>query len=205
MITVGIDEVGRGSLAGPLVAGAVILDKKITGLKDSKLLSKIQREKLDKIIRTEALALGLGWASASEIDALGLTASVALAMRRALAEIKCGYDEIIIDGNYNFLQGGTSENKKCVINTLVKADSLVPAVSAASVVAKVARDNYMIDLAKKYEGYGFEKHVGYCTKLHLKALKALGPSEVHRFSYEPVKLLMSQCHTELSSASKVRR
>lgn len=183
MITVGIDEVGRGPLAGPLVAGAVVLAEPISGLKDSKLLSKIQREKLDKIIRDEALAFGIGWATAAEIDELGLTSSCRLAMKRALEEITLDYDEIIIDGNYNFL----SENQKA--KTLIKADALIPAVSAASIIAKVARDNYMVGLAEKFPGYGFEQNAGYGTVKHLAALAEFGPSNFHRFSFAPIKTL----------------
>jgi ribonuclease HII len=186
VITVGIDEVGRGSLAGPLVVGAVILAKKITGLKDSKLLSRIQRERLDITIRREAAAFGLGWVSHDEIDELGLTGAVRLAMERALAEINENYDEVVIDGNYNFLAG----NPKC--RTLIRADQLVPAVSAASIIAKVARDNFMIALADNYKNYGFESHVGYCTRAHLLALSKFGPCEIHRKSFMPVKLLQEQ-------------
>ncbi|MGH7239593.1 MAG: ribonuclease HII [Candidatus Saccharimonadales bacterium] len=186
MIIVGIDEVGRGSLAGPLVAGAVVLDRPIRGLKDSKLLTRNQREKLDKTIRVKALALGLGWVGPSELDEIGLTAACRLAMSRALKQIICSYDEIIIDGNYNFL---SSEPR---VRTLIKADQLIPAVSAASIIAKVARDNFMIELASQYENYGFEKHAGYCTKAHLLALNEFGPCAIHRKSFMPVKLLQEQ-------------
>lgn len=183
MITVGIDEVGRGCLAGPLVAGAVVLAGPISGLKDSKLLTRLARERLDEIIRASALAFGLGWVSAVEIDKLGLTSAVALAMQRALAEIAIDYDEIIIDGNYNFLASNP------LASTLVRADNLIPAVSAASIIAKVARDNYMIELADSYRDYGFEHHVGYGTKAHLLALAKFGASYIHRRSFAPVKAL----------------
>lgn len=183
MITVGVDEVGRGCLAGPLVVGAVVLARPIDGLKDSKLLSKIAREKLDKIIRKEALAYALGWTSPAEIDELGLTAAESLAIRRALVEIEQDYDEIVIDGNYNFLH----DNPRA--RALIGADKLIFAVSAASIIAKVARDNYMHELAASYKGYGFETHVGYGTKAHLLALEQLGACEVHRRSFAPVARL----------------
>ena len=184
MITVGVDEVGRGCWAGSLVAGAVILNEPIAGLKDSKLLSKLQREKLADEINIQAAAIGLGWVSPSEIDDLGLTEAVRLAMQRALAEIKVPYDEIIIDGNYNFFPN------KPRARALIRADNLVPAVSAASIIAKVARDRYMYEQAKKFPHYQFEKHVGYGTKLHSEMLKIHGVCTLHRLSYKPIKLIM---------------
>lgn len=186
MITVGLDEVGRGCWAGPLVAGAVILRAPITGLRDSKKLSKLQREKLSKQIYEEALAVGLGWVEPTEIDEIGLTKAVGLAMERALAQITANFDEIVIDGNYDFLKdvrGRTSHKVK----TVVKADDSVPCVSAASIVAKVARDNYMSEIADQYPGYAFEKHVGYGTAAHIAALKLLGVSNIHRLSYKPIR------------------
>lgn len=181
MVTVGVDEVGRGCWAGPLVVGAVVLERPIDGLKDSKLLSRSRREKLDKIIRLEARAFGLGWVSPAEIDELGLTRAMTLAIRRALEQIKLDYDEIIIDGKYNFL----TDNVKA--KTMIKADQLVPAVSAASIIAKVARDNFMIELADKYKNYGFDSHVGYGTAIHRVALAEFGPCELHRLSFRPIK------------------
>lgn len=186
MITVGLDEVGRGCWAGPLVAGAVILHQPIEGLKDSKKLTKHQREKLSKQIYEEALAVGLGWVEPTEIDEIGLTKAVGLAMERALAQITANFDEIVIDGNYDFLKdvrGRTSHKVK----TVVKADDSVPCVSAASIVAKVARDNYMSEIADQYPGYAFEKHVGYGTAAHIAALKLLGVSNIHRLSYKPIR------------------
>lgn len=183
-VTIGIDEVGRGCWAGPLVAGAVILDNPIVGLKDSKLLSKQQRGRLAAEIQLSVLALGLGWVAAAEIDSIGLTAAVSLAMRRALAQITVDYDEIIIDGNFNFIP----ENSK--VTTMVKADASVPAVSAASIVAKVARDKYMAEIAEKYPGYGFERHVGYGTAFHHEKLKLLDVSDLHRLTFKPIKALV---------------
>lgn len=185
MVIVGIDEVGRGCWAGPLVAGAAILSRPIPGLKDSKKLSKKQREKLAVEIELEALAIGLGWVQPAEIDAIGLTAAVKLAMERAFAAITIAYDELIIDGNYNFFP----ENPKA--KAVIKADDSVPAVSAASIVAKVARDNYMAKIAAKYPEYGFDRHVGYGTALHLERLKLHGVSNLHRRSFKPVRALVT--------------
>jgi ribonuclease HII len=184
MITVGIDEVGRGCWAGPLVAGAVVLREPLQGLKDSKQLSKKQREKLAAEIQVQAIAVGLGWVTPVEIDEIGLTAAVGLAMGRALEQIKTAYDEIIIDGNFNFLPDNTKAR------AVIKADASIPAVSAASIVAKVARDKYMSELKGKYRDYGFESHVGYGTTLHLAKLKIHGVSDLHRRSFKPVKALL---------------
>ncbi len=180
MITLGVDEVGRGCWAGPLVAGAVILRKPIIGLRDSKLLSKLQRQKFAAIIQAEA-AFGLGWVTAQEVDTLGLTEAVRLAMQRAIDQVMAVYDEIIVDGNYNFL--AHDDRSRAVI----RADNIYPSVSAASIVAKVARDTYMSEVAHvELPQYHFDKHVGYGTKLHLQALAEHGPSSLHRMSYKPV-------------------
>lgn len=180
----GVDEVGRGCLAGPVVAGAVLLDTRIRGLRDSKKLTRLQRERFDGIIRAKAVAYGVGWASPQELDELGLTAAVRLAMERAVAEITLPYDELIIDGNYNFLRN--NPKSRCII----KADDLVPAVSAASIIAKVARDHYMAEAAQQYPGYFFENHVGYSTPQHLGALQSLGICDLHRRSFAPVRALL---------------
>lgn len=195
MITVGIDEVGRGCWAGPLVAGAVILGEPIVGLRDSKKLSKKQREQLSTEIEEKALAIGLGWVWPADVDADGLTAAVKRAMGDALSAIKIPYDQVIIDGNINYLAtendliGPSSKGK---IRAVIKADDLVPAVSAASIVAKVARDNYMAEMAVNFPVYGFEKHVGYGTAAHIAALQAHGICELHRKSYKPIQAIMSQ-------------
>jgi ribonuclease HII len=184
MITVGIDEVGRGCWAGPVVAGAVVLHQPIPGLKDSKKLSKQQREAVTLLINDQARAIGIGWVSALEVDTIGLTEAVRLAMVRALEQIQTQYDEIIIDGSFNFL----ADNPKA--STLVKADDLIPAVSAASIVAKVARDQYMVELGLQFPEYGFESHVGYGTARHLEALQLWGITEYHRKSVKPVAALL---------------
>lgn len=190
-MTIGIDEVGRGCWAGPLVAGAALLREPIAGLKDSKLLSLKKREELDAIIREQAIAYGLGWVTPREVDELGLTAAVALAMRRALDELRAMSPEadradIIIDGSQNFLP----EEPRAA--TLIKADMTVPSVSAASIIAKVARDRYMAEAASTFPGYGFEKHVGYGTAAHIAALKQHGICELHRKSYKPIRKIMEQ-------------
>lgn len=168
-------------MAGPLVAGAVLLDKPIRGLRDSKKLTRQQRETLAIKVASKAQALGLGWVSPQELDEVGLTHAVRLAMERALAMIAVPYLKVIIDGNYNFL----ATNPLC--ETLVKADDLIPSVSAASIVAKVARDHYMRDSASRHPGYGFETHVGYCTPEHIRALEVKGACELHRRSFRPVQ------------------
>lgn len=173
-------------MAGPVVAGAVILDKRIRGLKDSKKLTRLERKRLDVIIRRKAAAFGIGWASHLEIDEFGLTQAVRLAMERAVKAVRlqtAQYEEIIIDGNYNFLKDMLGSR------TVIKADDTVPAVSAASIIAKVARDNYMIKMAEQYPGYRFESHVGYCTANHRQALQELGLCELHRRSFAPVRAL----------------
>lgn len=187
MRIVGIDEVGRGCWAGPLVAGAVLLAHDIPGLRDSKLTSVAERQRLSVVIHEQAVAVGLGWVWPDMIDRVGLTASVALAMRQALTAVVCSYDRVIIDGSFNFL----AEMPKT--ETLVKADATVPAVSAASIVAKVARDTYMTTVvAEEYPLYGFEKHVGYGTKLHRDMLAQHGVTPVHRCSYKPIKQILVQ-------------
>lgn len=184
MITVGIDEVGRGCWAGPLVAGAVILTKPIDGLDDSKKLSKKRRNELMREIKDSAI-IGLGWVWPKELDNGGISWAVKTAMERALQEIKTEYDEIIIDGNINFL----SENPKS--KQIIRADGLIPSVSAASIVAKVARDAYMeLKAHVKYPVYGFDKHVGYGTAAHIAALEKHGICDIHRQSYKPIKKVM---------------
>jgi ribonuclease HII len=191
MITVGVDEVGRGCWAGPVVAGAVILPpdfalddgpiKSILVLRDSKKLSNKQSEDIAAIVHEKALAVGLGWVWPEEVDAIGLTAAVQSAMRQAVAAITNDYDEIIIDGNHNFLADDPRAR------AVIKADDTVPAASAASIVAKVARDNYMAEIDAKYPGYDFAAHVGYGTATHIAALRELGVCDQHRKSYKPIK------------------
>jgi ribonuclease HII len=177
---VGIDEVGRGAWAGPMVVGAVLLgDISIPGLTDSKKLTKKQREVLDIQIRQHALAIGLGWVSAKQIDTIGLSAALKLASRRALAHIRQDYTEIIIDGTIALIDDPR-------VTLLPKADLLIPSVSAASIVAKVARDNYMKHLDEVFPGYLFTGHVGYGTAAHRAAIETLGVTPLHRLSFAPL-------------------
>lgn len=178
---VGIDEVGRGAWAGPLVVGAVLLGgAEIAGLTDSKKLTKKQREVLDGEIRRRAHGIGLGWVSAKQIDEIGLGPSLKLATRRAVAHLRHHtYTEIIIDGTVRFLDDPR-------VTLMKKADLLVPSVSAASIVAKVARDNYMKHLDLVFPGYGFKRHVGYGTAAHQQAIREAGASPVHRLSFAPL-------------------
>lgn len=193
MSIVGIDEVGRGPLAGPLVVGAAIFKDEIssvdwiTQLKDSKKLSAKKREQI-AATADKHLYSALGWVSSSELDQIGVTRALELAATRAIVELTSicpNISQIVIDGNLNFLKNTKFSSK---VTTLIKADNEVKQVSAASIIAKVARDRYMINLAKKYPVYGFEKHMGYGTAAHLFALREFGPCPEHRFSYAPVRL-----------------
>jgi ribonuclease HII len=180
----GIDEVGRGPWAGPLVVGAVVLGgAQINGLTDSKKLSKKRREELDSLIREQASAVSLGWVAASEIDEIGLSSALVLATKRAVEQISVPYHEIIIDGTINFL-ADTAKGK--YVTTIKKADLLVPAVSAASIVAKVARDKYMVEQDRLLPGYGFKSHVGYGTTVHIAAIEKMGVTPLHRLSIAPL-------------------
>lgn len=205
----GIDEVGRGPWAGPLVVGAVVLGGVvIDGLTDSKKLSKKRREELDVVIRDKAQAIGLGWVSAPELDSIGLSAALILATKRAVEQIKIPYHEIIIDGTINFL---ADTNKGSYVTTMKKADLLVPAVSAASIVAKVARDAYMYDQDTVFPDYGFKNHVGYGTAAHILAIEKFGISPLHRLSIAPLKKYANNIKSqkpsdrELSVATKTSK
>lgn len=206
---VGIDEVGRGAWAGPLVVGAVILGCEINGLTDSKMLTKKHREEFNKEISEKAKAIGLGWVTAREIDEIGLSASLKLATKRAVQEIqnvRVPFHEIIIDGTINFLQGSTLQD---YVTTMKKADLLVPSVSAASIVAKVARDNFMAEQDAKFPGYNFKGHVGYGTAAHKTAIEQYGITPLHRKSFAPIIVHVdknqrkSLQHTGLAVSSKL--
>jgi ribonuclease HII len=181
----GIDEVGRGPWAGPLVVGAVVLGgAEIDGLADSKKLSKKRREVLALLIYEHAQAVGLGWVDARELDTVGMSEALRLATRRAVEKIAVPYHEIIIDGTINLLEGTT---KSPYVTTLPKADALIPSVSAASIVAKVARDAFMAEQDAIYPGYGFSAHSGYGVEKQRKAIETLGVTPLHRLSFSPLK------------------
>lgn len=186
-LTAGVDEAGRGPLAGPVAAAAVILDaaRPIAGLADSKRLSPARREALALEIRASSLAWGLGWADAAEVDEFNVLQATFLAMRRALAALRSVPAHVIVDGNRcPCLQGLAFE---CTVEAVVRADATVASVSAASILAKTARDAWMRELDLRYPGYGFADHKGYPTAAHVAALRRLGPSPVHRRSYAPVQ------------------
>ncbi len=180
---VGIDEVGRGCWAGPLLVVAAKAVRELPeGLMDSKQLTRLQREALLEQI-TETCELGEGWVQAEEIDDLGLTRAMKLGVSRALMQLKVTLDEeIIIDGIINYCP-----EEFVNVTARAKADDNYPIVSAASIYAKVMRDKHMIRAAKYYPFYGFEKHVGYGTQLHRDMLKIHGVSRLHRRSYRPVQ------------------
>ena len=180
----GIDEAGRGPLAGPVVAAAVILDpaRPIAGLRDSKLLSAPRREELAALIRERALAWAIADADVAEIDALNILEAPLLAMRRACDRLVPAPDEALVDGNRCPVLG-------CAVRAIVKGDRDVPAISAASILAKTARDALLLEIDRRYPGYGFAQHKGYGTALHLAALTQLGPCPAHRRSFAPVAQL----------------
>ena len=197
MAILGIDEVGRGPLAGPLVVGAVILGdfggnkpEWVDELRDSKKLSVKKRERLSAVILEEAAATGLGWVSASEIDKVGISEALRLATSRAVKSVQglhVAFSQIMIDGKVNFL---SSTSLADFVSTMPKADDLIKEVSAASIIAKVARDHYMYELDSKYPGYGFSSHVGYGTSAHIAAIRELGICSEHRKSFEPIKSMV---------------
>jgi ribonuclease HII len=181
----GVDEAGRGPLAGAVFAAAVVLDPKrqIRGLADSKQLPEEVREKLALRIKERAIAWAVASASVEEIDSINILRASLLAMRRAVEALGMAPDEVCVDGLY------TIETPfKC--RAIVRGDSLVRAISAASILAKTARDAEMTELDQRYPGYGFANHKGYSTPEHLAALKVFGPCEIHRRSFEPVHILL---------------
>ena len=181
----GVDEVGRGPLAGDVVAAAVILDphKPISGLRDSKKLSQSQRESLALDIREYALAWSLGRASVAEIDEINILQASLLAMKRAVEALVTQPEYVLVDGNRLPQWSYASE-------PVVKGDDRVPAIAAASILAKVQRDSEMVALEQSYPGYGLARHKGYPTPEHLAALKQLGVTPVHRRSFAPVRELL---------------
>lgn len=174
----GVDEAGRGPLAGPVCAAAVILpaNLEIPGLTDSKKLSDKKRRELFPVIMEQAVSYGIGLASQDEIDEINILQATFLAMERALSQLKVRPDLVLIDGN-------RQKDFGLSVETVVKGDSLSASIAAASVLAKVTRDDIMISMAQTYPGYGFEVHKGYGTKAHYLALEKLGPSPIHRKTF----------------------
>lgn len=174
----GVDEAGRGPLAGPVCAAAVILppNLEIPGLTDSKKLSDKRRRELFPIIKEKAVAYGIGFASHEEIDEINILQATFLAMERAIAQLQVRPELALIDGN-------REKDFGLPVETVVKGDSLSASIAAASVLAKVSRDDVMLAMAEQYPGYGFEIHKGYGTKAHYEALRNLGASSIHRMTF----------------------
>ncbi|TCK18443.1 RNase HII [Thiogranum longum] len=181
----GVDEVGRGPLAGPVVAAAVILDpqRPVSGLRDSKKLTEKRRDVLFDEICECALAWSLGRAEVEEIDRINILQASLLAMRRAVDGLSIEPEQVLVDGN-------RCPELRHPCEAIVKGDDRVPAISAASIIAKVSRDREMIALDAQYPGYGLSRHKGYPSKAHLEALRTLGVTPMHRRSYAPVRRLL---------------
>lgn len=180
----GVDEVGRGPLAGPVIAAAVILDVQISGIKDSKCLSSKQRECLAEEIKTHALAYAIGRAEVDEIDTLNIHHASLLAMKRAVEALPIQPHEVWVDGLY-------VPKVAMLCHPLVKGDSLMYQISAASILAKVYRDAEMEAMDTIYPGYGFAAHKGYATAKHISALQLFGRSPIHRLSFRGVAATMA--------------
>jgi ribonuclease HII len=184
LMIVGVDEVGRGCWAGPVCVGAVVAHDDLRGLvDDSKKLSAAQRQVIAQLVK-EQTTVAVGWASPAFIDAHGLTAALKHAALQALAQIPGVVTEILLDGNSNYVG-----DKR--VRTIIGGDSVEPSIAAASIVAKVARDSYMqvMSAQRRFARYGFDTHVGYGTALHRAALAEIGPSELHRMSWAPLKAM----------------
>ena len=181
----GVDEAGRGPLAGPVYAAAVILDPAwhIAGLADSKVLSASRRLQLAGQIREHALSWAIASASVAEIDAINILQASLLAMRRAVEQLSIAPSEVLVDGNQCPIL-------EYPVRAIVKGDSKIPAISAASILAKTARDAEMLRLHQLYPHYGLDRHKGYPTAVHLAALERHGVSEIHRLSYAPIRRLI---------------
>ncbi|MDP9087871.1 MAG: ribonuclease HII [Pseudomonadota bacterium] len=186
----GIDEAGRGPLAGPVVAAAVILRPRrpIEGVADSKSLSAEERSRLNVVIRREALCFGIGWADHVEIDALNILQATFLAMRRALLAMTLTPDHVLVDGH--LLPNLQGLGKVLTARAIINGDCTQPAISAASILAKTARDSYMDQMHTLYPAYAFSDHKGYATPDHQRLLTLHGPCPLHRRSFEPVRLAL---------------
>ncbi len=185
VLVAGVDEVGRGPLAGPVVTAAVILDpaRPIDGLADSKKLSEKKREALAGLIKERALAWAIGRAEVEEIDRLNILQATMLAMQRAVAALNPAPQHALIDGN-------RCPSLPCTAEAIIQGDGKVPAISAASILAKVTRDREMVEMDALYPGYGLAGHKGYPCKSHIEALERLGVTPIHRRSFGPVKRLL---------------
>ena len=183
----GVDEVGRGPLAGPVVAAAVILDplQPIEGLADSKKLSEARRETLAIEIKSKSIAWALGRAEVEEIDEINILQASLLAMKRAVEQLHIQPELALVDGN-------RCPDLSCETRAVIKGDSIVAAISAASIIAKVARDQEMVEMDAQYPGYGLAKHKGYPTKAHIQSLQEQGICEIHRRTFGPVKKLLAE-------------
>jgi ribonuclease HII len=181
-LVAGVDEAGRGPLAGPVVAAAVILDENnwIEGLGDSKTISEKKRRRLALEIQQKSIAWAIGQVEHEEIDELNILNASMLAMQRAVQGLGVNPHHVQVDGN-------RCPELNCSVESIVKGDALVAAIGAASILAKVTRDTLMIEMDDRYPGYGFAKHKGYPTKQHSEALARLGVCEIHRRSYAPVR------------------
>ncbi|MDR1350228.1 MAG: ribonuclease HII [Zoogloeaceae bacterium] len=188
----GIDEAGRGPLAGAVVAAAVILDpqRPIAGLNDSKKLSARRREQLAALIRAQALAWAVAEASVTEIDAINILQASFLAMQRAVAALKIAPVAAVVDGN-------RCPKLSIPVSAVVKGDGKIAAIAAASILAKTVRDARMLDLHQRYPQYGFNRHMGYPTAAHLAALQKHGPCPAHRKSFAPVAILLARQGTDV--------
>ena len=181
LLVAGVDEAGRGPLAGPVVAAAVILHprRRIPGLRDSKLLTPAVRERLAREIRERALAWAVAESDVSEIDALNILQATLLAMRRAVMHLPLLPEEVLIDGLH-------CPPLDCPSWAIIGGDDLVPAISAASILAKTTRDAMLVELDREYPKYGFAQHKGYATRAHIAALSEHGPCDAHRQTFAPV-------------------
>ena len=182
----GVDEAGRGPLAGPVIAAAVILDPEnpVIGLKDSKQLTPLRREALYLDITQKAIAWAVGRAGVEEIDRLNILQATLLAMRRAVVMLRPAAHYVLVDGNQ-------CPRLDCPVEAIVRGDSTIAEISAASIIAKVTRDREMVEMDRRYPGYGLARHKGYPSREHLRALQRLGVTPLHRRSYAPVRKLLS--------------
>ena len=205
-VIAGVDEVGRGPLAGPVVSAALVLPRGYLhpDIKDSKLLTQKQREKLAPLIQKEAVSWGIGIVEADEIDCLNILQASLLAMVRALARLSVSPDYVLIDGNQSipeplFRMGKFLTANKLYQKTIIKGDRSCVSIAAASIVAKVARDEIMLEYHRQYPEYGFAEHMGYACDEHFKALRRHGASPIHRRSFRPVRAVLPQqtCHGPL--------